>query len=162
MNDAISKNMPVRAVKKKPREHRVTLTVLCVLYFVYAATLIFPFLWLVYNSLKDKIEFSVNPWAMPVKPVQSLGNFAKIFSEFNLGSMFLNSIILSVAMPLINLFFCACTAYAYAAHDFKGKRALYWLAMVPMLVNITGTLPSQYNLFVKIGIFPARTTRRRR
>lgn len=153
MNVAINKNAPVKTVKKKPREHRATLAVLCVIYFVYAVTLIFPFLWLVYNSMKNKIEFSANPWGFPTEPIKSLGNFGKIFSEFNLGSMFLNSIILSVAMPLINLFFCACTAYAYALHDFKGKHVLYWVAMIPMLVNITGTLPSQYNLFVKIGIF---------
>lgn len=70
-----------------------------------------------------------------------------------MGSMFLNSVLLSVAMPLINLFFCACTAYAYAVHDFKGKQILYWVAMIPMLVNITGTLPSQYNLYVKLGIY---------
>ena len=110
-------------------------------------------MWLIYNSLKNKIEFSVNPWAIPTELIKSLANYGKIFSEFNLGSMFLNSVLLSVAMPLINLFFCACTAYAYATHDFKGKQILYWVAMIPMLVNITGTLPSQYNLYVKLGIY---------
>lgn len=151
--DIIQNSAPPKVKNKKPKAYRITLTVLCVIYFVYAATLLSPFAWLIYNSLKNKIEFSANPWAFPAEPIRSLGNFGKIFSEFNLGSMFFNSVILAVAMPFINLFFCACTAYAYAVHDFKGKKVLYWVAMVPMLVNITGTLPSQYNLFVKLGIY---------
>lgn len=153
MNNSLTDSKPCEGGEKKPREHRVILAVLCVIFCLYAATLIFPFLWLIYNSLKNKIEFSVNPWAIPTELIKSLANYGKIFSEFNLGSMFLNSVLLSVAMPLINLFFCACTAYAYAVHDFKGKQILYWVAMIPMLVNITGTLPSQYNLYVKLGIY---------
>lgn len=144
---------PKRSPKKGSREYRITLTVMAVIYMAYAVTLIFPFLWLIYNSLKGKVEFATNPWAFPVAPFASLSNYVKIFSEFNLGSMFFNSVILAVGMPFINLFFCACTAYAYALHDFKGKQILYWVAMIPMLVNITGTLPSQYNLFVKLGIY---------
>ena len=151
--DEAKRILEAKKHKNKNKPYRKTLAVLAVIFMLYAVTLIFPFLLLVYNALKNKIEFSANPWAFPTEPIKSLANFGTIFSEFNLGSMFFNSLFLSIAMPLINLFFCACTAYAYALHDFKGKRVLYWVAMIPMLVSITGTLPAQYNLFVKIGIF---------
>lgn len=90
--------------KNTNKPYKKTLTVLAVIFMIYAVTLIFPLLWLVYNSLKNKIEFSVNPWAFPTEPIKSLANFGTIFSEFNLGSMFFNSLFLSIAMPLINLF----------------------------------------------------------
>ena len=154
MTRKLNGNMPIKVKKKTRGEHNAILTVLCVIFFVYAVTLIFPFVWLAFNSLKNKIEFSANPWGFPIDAIGSVAtNYGKIFTEFNLGAMFFNSAILSIFMPLINLFFCACTAYAYAIHDFKGKQVLYWVAMIPMLVNITGTLPAQYNLFVKIGIY---------
>lgn len=139
--------------KRKRKKSTVGMTVLVVIYFIYAATLLFPILWLLYNSLKDKIEFSTNPWAFPENPFLSLKNFGVIFSQFNVGSMFFNSVVLATLMPFINLFFCACTAYAYAMHMFRGKEVLYWLAVIPMFVTITGTLPAQYNLYVKLGIY---------
>lgn len=139
--------------KKKRKKMSVGMTVLIVIYFIYAATLLFPILWLIYNSLKNKVEFSANPWAFPESPFLSLKNYGVIFSQFNVGSMFFNSVILATLMPLINLFFCACTAYAYAMHEFHGKRALYWLAIIPMFVAITGTLPAQYKLYIDLGIY---------
>lgn len=148
-----------KTVKKSSRKrkskgvqaYRITLTVLAVIFMLYAVTLIFPLLWLLFNSIKNKIEFSVNPWAFPEAFL--ISNYFKIFSEFNIGAMFFNSIILSVCTPLINLFFCACASYAYAKHEFRFKKVLFWVAMVPMLVNITGTLPSEYNLMVKLHLF---------
>ena len=91
-------------VKKKTRgEHNAILTVLCIIFFVYAVTLIFPFVWLAFNSLKNKIEFSANPWRLPTDAIGSVvTNYGKIFTEFNLGAMFFNSVFLSIFMPLIN------------------------------------------------------------
>lgn len=142
----------LRTPREKTRDHKVTLNIFTVIYFIYAATLLFPFLWLIYNSLKDKFEFGLNPWMAPKAPLKMLSNYTKIFSEFNLGAMFFNSVILATAMPFINLFFCLCTAYAYAMHDFKGKKALYAVAMIPMVVNIVGTLPAQYSLYAKLHV----------
>ena len=68
--------------KRKRKKSTVGMTVLVVIYFIYAATLLFPILWLLYNSLKDKIEFSTNPWAFPENPFLSLKNFGVIVFTF--------------------------------------------------------------------------------
>ncbi|MDD7166097.1 MAG: hypothetical protein PUI31_05445, partial [Clostridia bacterium] len=62
MTRKLNGNMPIKVKKKTRGEHNAILTVLCVIFFVYAVTLIFPFVWLAFNSLKNKIEFSANPW----------------------------------------------------------------------------------------------------
>lgn len=138
---------------KKKRPYRKTLTVLAVIFSLYAVTLIFPFLWLIVNSLKTKYEFNMHPWDFPSAPFAQFANYGKIFSEFNLGSMFLNSIILSILMPAITVFCCSCVGYAYATHEFKLKRVLYWVALLPMIVSVAGTLPAQYNLIVNLGFY---------
>lgn len=139
--------------EKKRRVHNVPLTVLAVLFFVYSLTLIFPMLWLLYNAIKDKHEFFNNPWLLPQHPLKNLANFGVVFTEFNLGKMFFNTIFLSVLCPLIGLFFTTCVAYAYAKHTFKGKKLLYALAMVPLIVNIAGTQPAMYRLVNNLGIY---------
>ena len=92
--DEAKRILEAKKHKNKNKPYRKTLAVLAVIFMLYAVTLIFPFLWLVYNALKNKIEFSANPWAFPTEPIKSLANFVTIFSEFNLGSMFLNSLFL--------------------------------------------------------------------
>lgn len=46
-----------------------------------------------------------------------------------------------------------CTAYAYAKHEFKLKRALYIVGIIPMVVSIAGTLPANYKLINDLGIY---------
>lgn len=139
--------------RNKILANRVPSYILAVIFFLFALTLIFPFLWLIYNSVKDKIEFFLNPWAVPKSPLSYLSNYAVIFKDFGIAEMFFNSVFLSVLGPLITVFFTSCAAYAYARHTFKLKPLLYAVAITPMIVNIAGTLPSMYRLINNMGIY---------
>lgn len=146
----------MKAVKEKTNRlssHRGWLIALAVVFFVYSLTLILPMLWLVYNSIKDKKEFFFEPWAIPQNPFANLSNYLVVFKDFGVGEMFLNTIFLSVCCPLVSIFCHCCTAYAYARHQFKLKGVLYALMIVPMLVNIAGTLPTTYKLICDLGIY---------
>ena len=52
--------------------HRGWLTVLMVVFLVYIATLLFPCLWLLINSLKTDVEFFKDTWALPKEPFKNL------------------------------------------------------------------------------------------
>ena len=49
-------------VIKMDKSHRPILITLCVIFVVYTFTLIFPFLWMVFNSVKDKVDFQFRQW----------------------------------------------------------------------------------------------------
>lgn len=138
---------------KRKREYRVHLTVLQVIFFLYSLTLLFPIAWLLYNSLKDKVEFFLKPWHAPLAPMSYLKNFGVVFTEFGVGKMFINTVFLSVLSPIISIFFTSCAAYAYARHSFKCKPLLYIVAMIPMVVTIAGSEPATYRLINNIGIY---------
>ena len=143
--------------------HRGWLAVLMVIFFVYIATLLFPCLWLFLNSLKTDIEFFKDTWATPKEPFKNLENYLTAFDmkvttklkyrEVGLPLMFLHTIYLSFVPPIFSLFFTCCTAYAYSRHQFKLKGALYTILIIPMLVNIAGTLPTTYKLIRDLGIY---------
>ncbi len=137
----------------KRLDERISLNVICVVFFIYALTLAFPFLWLMYNSVKGNLEFAKNPLNFPVHPFSNLENFTIIFKEFNMGTMFYNSVFLAVASPTVSIFCHMCTAYAYAKHEFKLKRVLYILGITPMVVSVAGTLPTSYQLINDLGIY---------
>ena len=60
--------MQKREVEEKSKilnANKPFLIFMSVIFAVYSITLVFPFLWLIFNSLKGKFEFMDNPMAMP-------------------------------------------------------------------------------------------------
>ena len=152
MNDeTLSKQQ--KATRKRLFRPSRWLYVLMAVFILYSVTLIFPMLWLLYNSVKSKTEFFLQPWAFPNNPFKYMSNYLTVFKDFNVGMMFFNSVFLSLLCPLVSIFFHCCTAYAYARHNFKLKPLVYTLAIIPMVVSIAGTLPTQYKLINTLGIY---------
>ncbi len=155
--------MKVKTKSNRLTSHRVWLIGLAIIFFVYALTLIVPFLWMVYNSLKSAAEYRESTWAVPQEISKYWRNYLGAFSmtvkteflqtEMPLPMLFLNTIYLSFIPPIFSLFFTCCTSYAYARHQFKLKGALYTVMIIPMLVNIAGTLPTVYKLVNQLGIY---------
>ena len=155
--------MKIQTQSNRLTSHRVWLTVLMTIFLVYVLTLIFPVVWLLLNSLKTDVEFFKSTWALPKSPFKNLSNYLIAFDmkvtttleyrEVGLPMMFLNTLYLSLVPPLFSLFFTCCTAYAYARHQFKLKGVFYVIMIIPMLVNIAGTLPTMYKLIRDLGIY---------
>lgn len=136
---------------KRVSSHKKYLIVTCAIFCIYAALLIFPEVWLLINSFKDYIEFSENPWAIP-KTIQ-WNNYAFIFEQFNMGEAFVNSLILCLTCPTASIVATTCAAYALAKFDFRGKKVLYYMHILPMLIAITGSTSTLYMFFNKLQIY---------
>ena len=76
-----------------------------------------------------------------------------MFKQYDMGTMFYNSLFLALASPTVSIFCHMCTAYAYSKHEFKLTRALYILGITPMIVSVAGTLPTSYKLIHDLGIY---------
>ncbi len=135
------------------KSERISLNVLCVLFIVYAVTLAFPFVWLLYNACKGADEFWANPWMLPQDFFGNIANYAIIFFDFDMLNMFLNTLFMSAAMATLSVFFHCCVAYAYAQHEFRLKRLLYAVAIIPVIISVAGTQPAMYKLINEIGFY---------
>ncbi|GHU99865.1 sugar ABC transporter permease [Clostridia bacterium] len=143
-----------RINNKVKKNGRIVLWVFFVLFLLYSLTLLFPFLWLFYNSLKSKQEFlmSGSPMALPRQWLFS--NYIDIFKmkDFNLLDMFFNSITLAVGQVVIGLFVCACTAYVVSKYQFKGRNVVYFVAIIIMFIPTTGSLAVFYKFMFDTGM----------
>ena len=52
-------------VVKDSKQLQITKIIVFVLFVFYALSLIFPFVWMIYNSFKTNSEFFENVWALP-------------------------------------------------------------------------------------------------
>ena len=126
------------------------LIAISVIFAIYSLTLVFPFLWLFVNSLKTKFEFIDNPMALPTGVERT--NYITMFSEFNLATMFLNTILMATIIPTVQLFITAGVAYVCAKFKSIIGKICYLCAMVQIYVVISGTLPTTYKLMADLGL----------
>lgn len=132
--------------------------VLYALVTIYCLSMLYILFFGLVNSLKDATDYEWNnPFAFPNSEFGwKFGNYAKVFKDFNvftvggkqvyLPSMFLNSLLYAGLMSLFCMATQVITAYAVAKYDFKGKRLIYGVAIVVMLLPIIGSLASEVQI----------------
>ena len=139
-----------KQTSKRGKAQKTLFIVVAVLFSIYGFTLVYPFFWTLINSLKTNREFSsTNSLHFPEKWMFS--NYKNAFAELsvrgtNMFGMIFNSLWFTCGATLINIFCCCCTAYVIARYKFRGRKFLYSLAIVMMMLPIVGALPAQYKM----------------
>lgn len=122
-----------------------------VLLFIYAVSLIFPYIWVFINSFKSVSEFYSSTWSLPES--FSLTNYIRALKETNMLSYFKWSIIVTLVGTALQMIFSAMTAYVLAKYKFKGNAFIYSCAIVGFLIPTTGTLAPLYAFLKNTGLF---------
>ena len=129
--------------------YHVTKWFVFVIFVIYAISLLFPFLWMMLNSIKTVDDFTGgNYFGWPQEFAGK--NFIEIMSmkvgNETIAMMFLMSVITTVLGTIINVGLSACVAYVVAKFKFPFRGLLYGIAIFSMVVPIVGTLPAQVNM----------------
>ena len=138
---------------KRTKAQSVVLAIFFVLFLLYALTLIFPFLWTLYNSFKSNREFFMEGgvWSLPKEWL--IGNYAKVWEEYNLLTYYWNSIKLTAIGTAISVMSAASAAYIVAKYEFKFKRVIYVTAITVMLIPTIGSISALYKFMNETGLF---------
>lgn len=117
----------------------------------YAITLIYPFLWLFINSLKTLKDYMFHSFSFP--QAYEFSNYVKAWQDANISRYFLNSVIYTVIITALTLYFSSTFAYVLAKYKFKGKKFLYCLLIVGFLIPSLGTFASWYKFMSDAHLF---------
>lgn len=146
----------MKALYKKFKKLKIFEVVLFIILSIYAFSLVIPLVWAFLSALKSQIEYSTfNVNGLPEKWLFS--NFALAFTELNVNGsnlfvMIFNSVWYTAGGVLIGMMVSAMVAYVTAKYEFPGRRILYGIALVIMMIPIVGSTPSQYRLYSQLGI----------
>jgi multiple sugar transport system permease protein len=118
---------------------------------VAVAGTLLPFAWMLLGSFKTQGELLRDPtgW-FPAAP--TLRNYTRWFTELDIGHYFLNSTVVAACTVLGNLLFCSMVGYALAKLDFPGKRLLFLLVMVTLMVPGVVTFVPLFVMVSKLGL----------
>ncbi|BCY07722.1 sugar ABC transporter permease [Actinoplanes sp. L3-i22] len=94
-------------------------------------------------------------WTFFTNPEVTLDNYRAVFDSdtgVNLGTYFVNSLIICIPSVLIPLALASLAAYAFAWINFRGKNILFVAVFALQIVPLQVTLIPLLTLFVKAGI----------
>ncbi len=113
--------------------------------------MILPFLWMVLSSIKPDAEVTAVPptwWPREI----TLENYTTLFTKLDFPRYFLNSFLVAAAVTAGNVVFCSMLGYALAKLDFPGKRAMFGLVLVTLMIPGVVTFVPLFVLTTNIGL----------
>lgn len=135
--------------KLRTKGEKIALSIMFVLFFIYALSLLYPFFWAALNSLKTSREFNTNQFSLPTS--LNWKNYVDAFSvkvgNTNILGALFNSIWMTVGHVVCGLAFSSMTAYVVAKFKFKGSGLIYALSVFIQIIPLVGTLPAVYELY---------------
>lgn len=111
---------------------------------------IFPFVWMVFASLKPFKELVESRDLLP--HTWTLRNFEEILSRVNFIAAFQNSIISAVSVTVVSVFTSSIWGYIFSKYRFPGKEILFIIVLSTMMVPFTVVLVPLYVTIAGFGL----------
>ena len=119
---------------------------------IWALTTIFPLLWAIFNSFKDKKAIYKNSFSLPIGDLFSLNNYVNIFERYDIFSAYKNSFIISGTVAIVVILFSGMAAYVLTRYKFPGKTILMALLYAGMMFPIYSTIIPVLRMMTSWGI----------
>ena len=118
---------------------------------------VFPAIWMLSTAIKSPVElYDMPPEIIPDEP--TLGNFVSVLQNSKMYRAFFNSVVITISVVALTLFFSVLAGYGFARFKFKGsgvlKVGLLFGQMIPSVVII---IPL-YFLFSKMKMLNSRAS----
>lgn len=116
-----------------------------------AVVTVMPFAWMLLSSVRTQGEILRDPdgW-LPRSP--TLENYRIWFTDLHIGTYFTNSLVVAVVTVAGNLLFCSMVGYALAKLDFPGRRVLFSLVLVTLMVPGVVTFVPLFVIVAKLQL----------
>lgn len=101
---------------------------------LWAIAVLFPFYWMLQNSLKGFAEYNSESIPKFLPTIFTIENYITVFTAVPLGNYLLNTLIFTIATTLIMLVVIVLAAFAFARLDFKGKNLAFTLLLALMMI----------------------------
>lgn len=124
----------------------------------WALTTIYPIIWVVLNSFKDKKQILSNSFVIPTGELFTLDNYTTAFDRLNIMGAYRNSLVISLSVCFFVVLFAGLAAYALVRYDFKGRNFLNSLVVAGMMFPVFSTIIPVFGMMNSWGIVNTSST----
>lgn len=136
MTNRVRKNLP--------------LVVIYTLLVLIAIVVGYPFLWMILSSFKDISEFyMIPPKLFPQDWL--VKNYTEIFTKWNFGIYYKNSIIVTAAQLIGNILIVLFAGYGFAKYRFRFKTFFFMLILSTTMIPWVATIIPLYIVATQLG-----------
>jgi multiple sugar transport system permease protein len=122
-----------------------------VLFGGFAFAWMMPALWSLVTSFR--VEAAIQRDIVSLLPVPfTLDHYARILGDGLVAKWLVNSLVVATARTVIVLFLGSLAAYAFARLEFRGKRVLFALVLLGLMVPFEALVIPVYLLFADAGL----------
>ncbi|MFD0871564.1 Inner membrane ABC transporter permease protein ycjP [Chlamydia abortus] len=121
-----------------------------IILYLWALTILFPLVWVIYESLKSNPEFFQDIWALPTE--LKWGNYLKAWNQYGFGQSLLNTLYYVGGSLVVSLFFTTLNAYALTRMEFKGRKLIWSLIMLSLFLPGVNALVPQYVIMRELDL----------
>ena len=123
---------------------------ICLKLFVIVV-IAFPFYWMVSTSLKDYAEaLKFPPTLIPTS--LHWENFVHVFEPVPISAYFINSVVVSAAVLVLQYLIIVPAAYSFARHEYFGKRIFFGIVLLGLMIPQQITFLPVYFMFSKMRL----------
>lgn len=126
------------------RLHRRTISPWGILiYFllcVWALTTMYPFIWVILNSFRQKKLIRSESFSFPTGKSFTFDNYLTAFDRVDIWGAYKNSLVISCTVTIIVLILAALAAYGMARYTFRGRGILRGLIIASMMFPAFSTI----------------------
>lgn len=134
----------------KARQQRLLKAFVYVFLIIGSFIMVVPFVWMVVTSFKPLDEINTYPPSFFIRR-PTFAAYLELFSIIPMGRYFMNSLIVTSAITLANIFFCSLAGYAFAKHRFFGRDKLFLLLVGSMMIPWQVNLIPSFVIIKKFG-----------
>lgn len=132
------------AVLSKNRLHRRKISpwgiVVYILLSLWALTTMYPFIWVIMNSFRQKKLIRSDSFSLPFGKSFTLDNYLTAFDRVDIWGAYKNSLVISCTVTAVVLILAALAAYGMARYTFRGKEILRGLIIASMMFPAFSTI----------------------
>lgn len=137
-------------MRRRPISHHL----LQLLFTVALVGNIYPIVWLFINSLKTDKQLYDDPFNLSPEPLWK--NYQDAWVSGNIGKFFLNSLFTSSASVLLIIVVATLASFFISRFEFAGKKFIYSLFVLGMLIPIHSTLVPLFIELRTLGLLNTR------
>ena len=133
------------------RQRNVIDGILHLILITVGAIWIYPFIWMVFSSLKTNLEY-INSGITLLPEVPQWENYIRAWKVGNFSTYFMNSVIVTCSTVVIVIVLCALTGYALGRVTFPGRRVLIAAITATMFIPKGYTIIPIYQIVKNLGL----------
>ena len=119
---------------------------------LWALTTIYPFLWVILNSFRQKGLILTDSFSLPTGDAFTLDNYRTAMERADFGNAYLNSIIISGTVTVFVIILAGLAAYGLCRYRFRLRGLLQSMILAGMMFPVFSTIIPVFRMQVVMGI----------